>query len=162
MIKRICLTDLIIIIAIVIALLVGIFTLKSFRQTADKQIEKTAPITFQILARGVTYTGKDFPITTSDKTFITIRNVPYTELNVTDVVAQSRKTFSPRSGQIVDDPAQPSLFDVTVTVSDVAKITKDGAVAGGNKIKIGLPVILEGKTYKIGGTISNVNIEENN
>ena len=39
------------------------------------------------------------------------------------------------------------------------KITKDGAVVGGNKIKIGLPIVLEGETYKFGGTLSDVRVQ---
>ena len=59
---------------------------------------------------------------------------------------------------LVPDPAQPNLYDAVVTIKDVAKITKDGAVVGGNKIKIGLPIVLEGFNYRVGGTISNVQL----
>lgn len=165
--NRFSIVDLIILTGVLIALLVGISTAKHFRQTADKQIEATSPIVFQVFLRGVTVTGAQFPITPDMKTFITIRNVPYTELDVVAVTAQSRKTFAPNSKLLVPDPAQPSLFDAVVTVKDVAKITKDGAVVGGNKIKMGLPVTLEGKLYKFNGTISDVkvssdaNIEDN-
>lgn len=151
--------DLIILIGIFIALSVGFYTAKNFRQTADKQIEATSSIVFQVFLRGVTVTGEEFPIKTTEKTFITIRNVPYTELDVVNVSSQSRKTFSPGSKTIVTDPSQPNLYDAIVTIKDVAKITKDGAVVGGNKIKMGLPIILEGKTYKFNGTISDVRIE---
>ena len=105
-------------------------------------------------------TGKDFPITTKDKTFLTIRNVPYTELDVIDVKSQSRKILAPNSKTVlVTDPSQPSLFDAIITITDNAKITKDGAVVGGNKIKMGLPVTLEGKTYRFNGTISDVKVK---
>ena len=73
--KKFGFVDLIIIVGVIIALLVGFCTMKHFRQTADKQIEATSPITFQVFLRGITVTGKDFPIKTQDKTFITIRNV---------------------------------------------------------------------------------------
>ena len=157
--KKISIIDIIIIIGIAVALLVGVFTAKNFRQTADKQIEATSSISFQVFLRGVTVTGEDFPIIEKEKTFITIRNVPYTELKVESVNYQSRKTFSPYAKNIlVPDPAQPSLFDAVITISDVAKITKDGAVVGGNKIKMGLPVTLEGKRYKFNGTISDIRV----
>ena len=74
--------DIIIVLGVVAALLVGFATTKHFRQTADKQIEATSPITFQVFLRGVSVTGEEFPIKANDKTFITIRNVPYTELSV--------------------------------------------------------------------------------
>ena len=157
--KRISLVDIIIVVGVVIALFVGVFTAKHFRQTADKQIEATSSITFQVFLRGVTVTGKEFPIKADAKTFITIRNVPYTELDVMNVNYQPRKTFSPASKNVlVPDPAQPSVFDAIVTIKDVAKITKDGAVVGGNKIKMGLPVTLEGQNYKFNGTISDVRV----
>ena len=156
--KKFSLVDLIIILGVLIALFVGFCTAKHFRQTADKQIEATSPIEFQVFLRGVTVTGEKFPISTLDKTFITIRNVPYTELNVINVNSQPRKTFSPVSKSLVPDPSQPALYDAIITITDVAKITKDGAVVGGNKIKMGLPVTLEGKTYKFNGTISEVKV----
>ena len=157
--RKISLVDLIILSGVIIALFVGVFTAKHFRQTADKQIEATSPIVFQVFLRGVTVTGEGFPIDKNDKTFITIRNVPYTELNVLDVKSEPRKTFAPSSRQaLVPDPAQPAVFDAIVTISDVAKITKDGAVVGGNKIKMGLPVTLEGERYKFNGTISDVRV----
>ena len=158
--RKFGLVDLIIIFGVLLALVVGYCTLKHFRQTADKQIEATAPITFQVFLRGVTVTGEEFPIKANDKAFITIRNVPYTELEVVDVNSQSRKTFSPTAKSVlVDDPAQPALFDAVVTIKDTAKITKDGAVVGGNKIKIGLPIVLEGENYKFSGTLSDVRVQ---
>ena len=59
---------------------------------------------------------------------------------------------------LVLDPAQPAVFDAVITITDTAKITKDGAVVGGNKIKMGLPVTIEGENYKFNGTISNVKV----
>lgn len=157
--KKLSFVDLIIVAGVIIALLVGFCTAKHMRQTADKQIEATSNITFQVFLRGVTVTGEQFPIKSSDKTFITIRNVPYTELQVTDVKSEARKTFAPASKNlIVNDPAQPAVYDAVVTITDTAKITKDGAVVGGNKIKMGLPVTLEGETYKFNGTISDVRV----
>ena len=151
--------DLIIIIGVIIALVVGGCTLKQVRQTADKQIEATSAITFQVFLRGVTVTGDNFPIKKDDKTFITIRNVPYTELKVINVNSQPRKTFSPTSkGLLVPDPAQPSVYDAVITIADTAKVTKDGAVVGGNKIKMGLPITLEGEKYRFNGTISDVRV----
>ena len=58
--KRISIVDIIIIAGVFIALLVGLYTAKHFRQTADKQIEATSPIVFQVFLRGVTVTGVDF------------------------------------------------------------------------------------------------------
>ena len=157
--KKFSFVDFIIIVGVIIALMVGVCTAKHFRQTADKQIEATSAISFQVFLRGVTVTGEEFPINTNSKTFLTIRNVPYTELEVVNVNYQPRKTFSPNSKNVlVPDPAQPSIYDAVITIKDIAKITKDGAVVGGNKIKMGLPVTLEGQVYRFNGTISDVRV----
>ena len=161
--KNFNVVDVIIVLGFIAALIVGVMTAKHFRQTADKQIEATSAITFQVFLRGVTVTGDEFPIKPQDKTFITIRNVPYTELNVLKVTSEARQTLVPSQRAkeqyiLVKDPAQPAIFDAVVTITDTAKITKDGAVVGGNKIKMGLPVTLEGNSYKFNGTISDVRV----
>ena len=157
------LVDIIIIIGVIIALFVGVITMKHFRQTADKQIEATSTISFQVFLRGVTVTGEEFPIKAGEKTFITIRNVPYTQLNVNGVAYSPRQTAvasnkNEKQYILVNDPAQPAIYDAVISITDTAKITKDGAVVGGNKIKMGLPVTLEGEDYKFNGTISDVHV----
>lgn len=159
------LVDWIILGGIFVALLVGVLTFAHFRGTADKQIEAQTTIGFQVFLRGVTLTGTESPINPGEKTFITIRNVPYTDLKVLDAKIDTKKTImpNPRGGKeafvMVEDASQAFLYDMIVTLIDEnAKITKDGAVVGGNKIKIGLPVTLEGPSYKLNGTVSDVRI----
>ncbi len=157
------LVDIIIIIGILLAICVGVITIKHYRETASKQIEATSKINFVVYLRGVTLTNDDIPVKKSDKTFISIRNVPYTDLDIVDVVYSPKMTTisanNSKGYSIVPDASQPHTYDIAVTVTDTAKITKDGAVVGGNKIKMGLPITLEGKTYKLTGTVSDINIE---
>ncbi len=154
--------DLIIIAGVIIALCVGFFTYKNFRQTAAKQIEATSKISFQVFIRGVTLTGNEIPLRADDTTFISIRNVPYTDLQILDVKADRKKVVLPilnsKKVMIVEDVSQANMYDITVTLTDIAKITKDGAVVGGNKIKMGLPITLEGKDYKFTGTVSDLKV----
>lgn len=161
-IKEIKVVDWIIILGVILTLIVGFLTFSHIRQTASKQIEATSKIGFQIFLRGVTITH-EIPIKAGDKTFLTIRNVPYSNLDILDVKYDSKKTLiaTPRAKEpisIVDDISQAFSFDILVTVTDTAKITKDGAVAGGNKIKIGIPVTIEGKNYRFNGVISDVQL----
>ena len=87
--------DLIVILGVAIALAVGFLTFKQVRQTADKQIETTSPITFDVFLRGITLTGDKTPIQAGDKTFISIRNVPYSDLEVLNVKTERKKTVLP-------------------------------------------------------------------
>ncbi|MDD3436325.1 MAG: DUF4330 domain-containing protein [Candidatus Gastranaerophilales bacterium] len=161
--KKFGIIDLIMILLVIAALGVGFFTYKHFRQTADKQIEATSKVAFQVFLRGVTITSNVNPIKPGDDTFISIRNVPYTNLKVVDSRIEMKKVVLPNPKgnppfTLVNDYSQLFMYDIIVTIIDAAKITKDGAVVGGNKIKIGLPITLEGKDYKFNGTVSNVQL----
>ncbi len=163
LIKKIRTVDFIIVAFVVVALCVGFVTFKGYRQTADKQIEATSNIVFKVYMRGVTFSGKDIPIRKGDKTFISIRNVPYSDLEILDVKADRRKIVLPTLNSkkvviVVEDVSQPDLYDVVVTLTDKAKITKDGAVVGGNKVKLGLPITLEGADYKFTGSVSDIKV----
>lgn len=163
MIKKLRIVDLAILIGVILALVVGFFTYKHFRQTASKQIEATSQIAFQVYLRSVTITGGINPVKVGENTFISIRNVPYTDLKVVGAKIDTKKVVMPSKTTkepfvLVDDYSQAYMYDIIVTVVDTAQITKDGAVVGGNKIKIGLPITLEGKDYKLNGTVSSVAI----
>ena len=165
--KEIKPVDWIILAGVLIALVVGFLTFTHVRQTAGKQIEATSKIGFQIFLRGVTITSQELPMKKGEKTFLTIRNVPYSDLDIIDVVADTKKVILPNARgkeqfTVLPDVSQAASFDVLVTVADTAKITKDGAVVGGNKIKIGTPVTIEGKNYRFNGVISDVQIINEN
>lgn len=126
-------------------------------------VEETKKIAFQVMLRGVTFTSDKSPFEVGEKSFITIRNVPYTELEVIDVVYQPKKIMMPTGDTknpfiVVNDYSVPYQYDFVVTLIDDAKITKDGAVVGGNKIKTGLPIVLEGFDYRFAGTVANVKV----
>ena len=161
-VKNIKPVDIIIITGVIIALAVGFLTYKNVRQTASKQIEATSKISFQVYIRGVTLTGGEIPLKSNEKTFISIRNVPYSNLDILDVKAERKKTVLPilnsKKVMVVEDVSQSYMYDILVTLTDTAKITKDGAVVGGNKIKIVLPITLEGQNYKFNGTVSDLKV----
>ena len=100
------------------------------------------------------------PFKAGEDAFITIRNVPYTKLKIVAMDGRPRMTILPannKEGYIVTpDVSLPNLFDFIVKLEDTAKKTPDGYVAGGNKIKMGIPVVIEGERYKYTGVISNV------
>jgi len=160
--KRI--TDIIIIIGLLLAIVVGLLTAKNFRATAEKQIESKSNIEFDVFLRTVTLSNTECPIKVGDKTFISIRNVPYSDLDIVGVKFQPKVVVipskSPKGYITVNDESQINTYDITVRVKDIANITKDGAVVGGNKIKIGMPITLEGKVYKISGTVSDICIKD--
>lgn len=165
MFKKLRIVDYVIIIGIIFAAFVGFLTYKGFHKTASQSIDAVSEIQFDVFIRGITFTGSELPIKANEKTFISIRNVPYSDLMITNVKADKRKIVLPvlntkntKTVIVVEDVSQPNVYDAVVTLKDTAKITKDGAVVGGNKIKIGLPITLEGSDYRLNGTVSNIQL----
>ena len=158
--KKLKLTDYIIILLIIIAVILGGLAVFKKKNFSNLPIEKETLIQFDVFFRGITLTSMQNPFEKGGNAFITIRNVPYTRLKIVDSIGQPRMTIlssNNKDGFIVkEDVSLPNLFDFVVRLEDKAKKTPDGYVAGGNKIKMGIPVVIEGETYKYTGTISNV------
>lgn len=92
-------------------------------------------------------------------TSITIRNQPRGEVLIESVKSAPTKVTMLGSNQkplAVDDIAMANSYDYTVVLKDHAKITKDGFVTEGVKVKIGLPIELEGFNYRVYGKIVDV------
>ncbi len=160
MLKKLKLTDYIIIILIFIIAGFSLFLFYKKKNFSNLPVEKEALIHFEVFFRGITITDSQIPFKMGDDAFITIRNVPYTKLKIVAFDGLPRMTAIPANNdkgyKIIEDASNPNLFDFVVMLEDKAKKTPDGYVAGGNKIKMGIPVVIEGQKYKYSGTISNV------
>ncbi|MBQ4123393.1 DUF4330 domain-containing protein [bacterium] len=160
MLKKLKVTDLIIILFILIFIVVGSLSVFKKANFSKLPVEKEAKIQFEVFFRGVTISDAVAPFKVGDNAFITIRNVPYTKLKIVGVNVRSRMAVIPANNEVgyilTEDISMPFLFDFIVRLEDTAKKTPDGYVAGGNKIKMGLPVVIEGEKYKYTGTISNI------
>ena len=160
-VKKIRPFDYLVVLIVVVGLVVGCLTMTGKRATSSEQIETTVNVELEIYLRGVATTSDEPLFKKDEETFITIRNVPYTKLKIKDVKYDKRKVMLPtlnaKAYKLVDDETSPLQYDYLVKVVDSAKITKDGdAIVGGNKVKIGLPITLEGAKYKLNGVIVNV------
>lgn len=157
--------DFIIVAVLVIAVLgVGFMKTKS-RISNSEAMKETKNVEIDVIIQGGKVSSDKNIFNAGQKTFITIRNVPYTELEVVKSLATAKKTAipdpkTPGKAIAVDDPSMLHTYDFLVTVADKAVITPDGAVVGGNKIKIGLPIILEGVDYRLPGVVSDVRVLE--
>lgn len=158
--KKLKLTDYLIILGVLLLLAVGTFAVLKKKNFSKLPIEKETTIQFEVFFRGITITDVTVPFKAGDDAFITIRNVPYTKLKIVAFDGRPRMTYIPAKNEngyaIIDDVATPNLYDFVVKLEDKAKKTPDGFVAGGNKIKMGIPVVIEGEKYKYSGTISKV------
>lgn len=158
--KKLKLTDYIIIVAIILLVVIGTLAVFKKKNFSNLPIEKEVKVQFDVFFRGVTISATESPFKPGEDAFITIRNVPYTKLKIIAMDGRPRMTAVPAKNEkgftIIEDVSMPNLFDLIVKLEDKAKKTPDGYVAGGNKIKMGIPVVIEGEKYKYQGTISNV------
>ncbi len=165
MLKKLKITDYIIILMAIIFCIISGFVVFKKKNFSNLPIEKESKIQFEVFFRGVTITANEMPFKVGEDAFITIRNVPYTRLKIINFDGRPRLTYVPAKGgsgyDVAEDVSTPNLYDLVVLLEDTAKKTPDGYVAGGNKIKMGIPVVIEGEKYKYSGTISNiVEVEE--
>ncbi len=160
MLKKLKITDYIILALIVVGLIIGTLAVFKKKNFSNLPIEKETKINFEVFFRGITISDVKTPFMVGDDAFITIRNVPYTKLKIVDMDGRPRMKVIPANNEqgyiIVQDISMPNAYDLIVKLEDFAKKTPDGYVAGGNKIKMGIPVVIEGEKYKYTGVISNV------
>lgn len=160
MLKKLKITDYIIIGIILVLVVIGTLAVFKKKNFANLPIEKETKINFEVFFRGVTISDDVAPFKAGEDAFITIRNVPYTKLKIVAMDGRPRMAILPANNKegyvLTQDVSMPNMFDFIVKLEDTAKKTPDGYVAGGNKIKMGIPVVIEGEKYKYTGVISNV------
>ncbi len=158
--KKLKVTDIVIILLILILIAAGAFVVFKKKSFSKLPVEKEATIQFEVFFRGITITDAVAPFRVGDDAFITIRNVPYTKLKISAINGRPRMAVIPSNNEagyiVAEDVSTPNMYDFVVQLVDKAKKTPDGYVAGGNKIKMGIPVVIEGEKYKYTGTISNI------
>ena len=162
-IKKLRPFDYLVILIILIMFVAGILTFSGKRATSSNQIEATTDIDIEIYLRGVTSTSEEPVFKAGDeKPNDIIFPNDYTKLKIKEVKFNKRQVILPSINPnkpyiLVNDETSPYQYDYLIKVTDSAKITKDGdAVVGGNKVKIGIPMTLEGAKYKLNGVIANI------
>ena len=152
--------------AVIIVVVIGFLFIKIGAHKPLGKISKgVKQVEFTVVTRAYDITSTEELMEPGDTTFITIRNVPYTKLEIKAVKKEHAQEMffnydRPEVPYLINNVAFPNRYQYTITLTDKAQITSDGAVIGGNKIKIGLPVDLEGFNYRLSGMVSDVKVIE--
>lgn len=122
---------------------------------------QTVPVEFEVIVRGLSVRNPRSLFQVGDNTSIVIRNQPSGSVRITKIEDPGRQVLVPQpDGSVALKPSPgsevPFTADFLLTLAGQGQITSDGPVLGGSKVKIGLPVRLEGKTYDFNGTIIEV------
>lgn len=146
------------VIAVLAVMALGFYLVKTGRAGIAHVIRGKGVAQVDLLIHG----GVEDPrvIKAGDKTFITIRNQPYAPVRIVSVkITPHMITMeTPQGPQAVPDVADPYFRDILMTIQDKATLTSDGVVFGGNKIKDGVPIEVEGYKYRLMGTIVDVRL----
>ena len=160
-IKKINLLDLFLLATIIFSF-TGYIYAKAEKTSLNKIIEGKENIAIELLIPDV-YSSTNTPTNNffkvGDKAAITIRNRPYTKLTIIKSEVKPKQITIPdlhSSSRTIDDLSRTSIKDYIVTLSDIALKTNDGYVIGGNKVKAGNQIELEGFNYRLNGKVINV------
>ncbi len=159
--KKINLFDLIVFLTLVFSIS-GYLYAKAEKTGLNHIIEGKEKIAIELLIPDVnssSHLSKKEIFNVGDYTAITIRNRPYTKLKIIKSEFRPKLLIIPDfhgSFKTHPDPTRTNIKDYTVTLSDIAIKTNDGYVIGGNKIKIGNQIELEGFDYRLGGKVVNI------
>lgn len=145
--------------AMVLAGVLGVFLVQSGTYVTSGQVvegESDIAVSIQIPMLKTLDSNLFVP---GQKTSITIRNQPRGEVMIESVKREPARMMvasSDGTARLVEDLAQENSFNYTLRLRDHAKITKDGYVTEGVKVKVGLPIELEGFKYRVHGKIVDV------
>ncbi len=150
--------DLLVIFTILFSI-TGYLLAKAEKTQLNKIIEGKENIAIEVLIPDVFSENTDL-FMIGDKSAITIRNRPYTKLKIIKTKSDPKQVIIPitsgPSYKTIPDPTKSNVKDYTVTLTDEALVTADGYVIGGNKIKIGNQIELEGFNYRLNGKVINI------
>lgn len=129
------------------------------------------PIEVELLVRGLSVGDFDALLAqfeNEENASIVIRNQPAGTVKIVDVEPLPRTTPVPQPDGTVKALPDPRpevalIQDMIVTFSSQAEVTDSGVVIdGAQKVKIGIPVRLEGTTYDFNGTVITVRTDLEN
>jgi hypothetical protein len=158
--------DLCAIILIVVAIAGYMMVKTGAHKTSAQVVKDRTEIEFDVFSRGQKILNPEGLFKDETQSFLTIRNVPYTALDIIKYECTpwqiSVLHTEDNTAVAIDDPSAPITYDCMLTLKDTADITKDGPVIGGNKIKVGLRVDIEGFKYRLPAIVSDVRIIDKN
>jgi Domain of unknown function (DUF4330) len=131
-----------------------------WHKTSGQVIKGETDIQYQIVVRNLK-TLRPSIIQPGKTLSITIRNQPRGDVPIVEVKHTAKRALLPTPGKgpgytIIEDPVDSYGHDFLITLKDHAQITEDGYVTEGIKVKIGLPIEIEGFDYRVNGSIVDV------
>jgi hypothetical protein len=136
----------------------GVLAVKSGATSLNKIIEKEGPAEVDLFIKANFEDLSMFK--KGDKAFVTVRNQPYDKVEIVAVKSQRSLISVPindgKDFRLTTDPATPFSTETVLTLRDKGAQTADGIVWGGQKLKVGVPIDVEGFKYRLRGSVLDV------
>jgi hypothetical protein len=150
---------------VILLTIIGIFVVPGTTgKSTIAQVSKQ-PIEVDVIVRGLSVLNPDTLIqqfNTEKKTNIVIRNQPAGEAEIRNVKPLSRNVLVPQPDgtvKVLPDPRTENYSqDMIMTLGGQAEVTESGAVIGGQKVKIGTLIELEGDNYNFNTSVIDVRL----
>lgn len=148
---------------VILLVIIGIFFFPGTSGSSIAQVGGTKQVEVDLIVRGLNVLnpkGLMEQLNQEKKTNIIIRNQPYGQVEIKSVKPLIRTVVVPQpdgSVKALPDPKPDSFSsDMLITVTGQARMTNNGVVLGNSKVKIGVPVELEGLNYNFNATMIDV------
>jgi hypothetical protein len=154
---------------VILLVILGIFFLPGGSGSVAQVGTKTAPIEVDLIVRGLNILDTQQlyaqGFEKGGKTNVIIRNQPYGQINIKSVEELPRTVLVPQPDGTIKELPEPNRAnnfskDLRLTVAGTAKITDEGPVLGNSKVKIGMPIELDGFNYNFNSTVIDVRLKE--
>lgn len=152
---------------VILLVIVGIFFYPGTSGSVAQVGVQTKPIEVDLIVRGLNVRDPQAlfakGLKQGGKTNIIIRNQPYGQVDVQAVKRLPRTVIATQPDGSVKELPDPRgnqfSTDMLLTLAGKAQITETGPVLGNNKLKIGIPIELEGFNYDFNATVVDVRIK---
>lgn len=149
---------------VILLVIIGIFVVPGTSGTSTIAQVTTKPIEVDVIVRGLSVLNPEALINQFEeekKTNIIIRNQPAGQAEIKSVNVLPRRIAVPQpdgSVKALEDPRKETAYsqDMIMTLAGKAQMTETGAVVGGQKVKIGTTIELEGKNYNFNSSVIQV------
>ncbi|MES1024023.1 MULTISPECIES: DUF4330 domain-containing protein [Chroococcaceae] len=149
---------------VILLVIVGIFFFPGTSGSVAQVGVTTKPIEVDLVVRGLNVRDPQQlfseGLKEGGKTNIIIRNQPYGQIEVKSVKQLPRTILVPQPDGSIREMSDPRAnqfsTDMLLTLNGRAQITSTGPVLGNSKLKIGMPVELEGFNYNFNATVIDV------
>jgi hypothetical protein len=149
---------------VILLVIVGIFFFPGTSGSVAQVGVTTKPIEVDLVVRGLNVRDPQQifseGLKEGGKTNIIIRNQPYGQIEVKSVRQLPRTLLVPQPDGSIREMSDPRAnqfsTDMLLTLNGRAQVTSTGPVLGNSKLKIGMPVELEGFNYNFNATVIDV------